>query len=57
MAFAILPRGKFRGTHTGQIVVRPTGIFEMVIAKGKVSPVKAKYCQIFHRVDGYSYAT
>jgi hypothetical protein len=48
---------KFRGTHRGPIVVRPTGILEMVIAKSKVSPVKAKYCQIFHRVDGYSYAT
>ncbi|MFB2919952.1 MULTISPECIES: RNA-guided endonuclease IscB [Aerosakkonema] len=53
---AILPSGKFAGTHIGRLTVRATGVFEMVTAKGKVSPVRAKYCQIVHRVDGYNYA-
>lgn len=53
---AILPSGKFAGTHIGRLTVRATGVFEMVTAKGKISPVRAKYCQIVHRVDGYNYA-
>ncbi|MEG4289271.1 RNA-guided endonuclease IscB [Microcoleus sp. C2C3] len=54
---AILPTGKFAGTHVGRLTVRATGVFEMVTQVGKVSPVRAKYCLAVHRVDGYSYAT
>ncbi len=53
---ATLPKGKFAGIHIGRLTVRATGVFEMVTVKGKVSPVRAKYCQIVHRVDGYNYA-
>ena len=53
---AILPTGKFAGTHVGRLTVRATGVFEMVTQVGKVSPVRAKYCLAVHRVDGYSYA-
>ncbi|MCL1472103.1 RNA-guided endonuclease IscB [Argonema antarcticum] len=53
---AILPTGKKAGTHIGRLTVRASGVFEMVTIKGKVSPVRAKYCQMVHRVDGYSYA-
>ncbi len=53
---AILPTGKYAGTHIGRLTVRATGVFEMVTVKGKVSPVRAKYCKILHRVDGYNYA-
>jgi hypothetical protein len=52
---AILPTGKFAGTHVGRLTVRATGVFEMVTQLGKVSPVRAKYCLAVHRVDGYSY--
>ena len=52
---AILPVGKFAGTHVGRLTVRATGVFEMVTPLGKVSPVRAKYCRGVHRVDGYSY--
>jgi len=52
---AILPTGKFAGTHVGRLTVRATGVFEMVTQLGKVSPVRAKYCLGVHRVDGYSY--
>lgn len=52
---AILPTGKFAGTHVGRLTVRATGVFEMVTPLGKVSPVRAKYCLRVHQVDGYSY--
>ena len=53
---AILPTGKFAGTHARRLSVHATGVFEMVTQVGKVSPVRAKYCLAVHRVDGYSYA-
>lgn len=52
---AILPTGKFAGTHVGRLTVRATGVFEMMTPLGKVSPVRAKYCLRVHQVDGYSY--
>ncbi|WP_262984695.1 RNA-guided endonuclease IscB [Nostoc sp. PA-18-2419] len=56
MVRAILPTGKFAGVHVGRVVVRATGVFEMVTSKGKVSPVRHKYYELIHKVDGYSYA-
>ena len=53
---AILPTGKFAGTHVGRLTVRATGVFEMVTNMGKVSPVRHKYCTALHRNDGYNYA-
>ena len=56
MVQAILPSGKFAGTHVGRLTVRATGVFEMMTSKGKVSPVRHKYCQAIHRNDGYMYS-
>jgi 5-methylcytosine-specific restriction endonuclease McrA len=56
MVRAILPKGKFAGTHVGRLTVRESGVFEMRTALGKVSPVRHKYCQSIHRNDGYMYA-
>lgn len=56
MVRAILPAGKFKGTHVGRLTVRASGVFEMVTDKGKVNPVRHKYCMALHRNDGYSYA-
>jgi hypothetical protein len=52
----ILPTGKFAGTHVGRLTVRKSGVFEIRTAKGKVSPVRHKYCNSIHRNDGYMYA-
>jgi 5-methylcytosine-specific restriction endonuclease McrA len=52
---ATLPTGKFAGTHVGRLTVRASGVFELMGAKGKVSPVRHKYCQAIHRQDGYMY--
>ena len=56
MVQATLPSGKFAGTHTGRLIVRASGVFEMMKATGKVSPVRHKYCRTIHRKDGYMYA-
>ncbi|MCC5601056.1 RNA-guided endonuclease IscB [Nostoc favosum] len=56
MVRAILPKGKFAGTHIGRLTVRESGVFEMRTAHGKVSPVRHKYCKSIHRNDGYMYA-
>ncbi|MBW4573149.1 MAG: RRXRR domain-containing protein [Tolypothrix carrinoi HA7290-LM1] len=56
MVRAILPSGKFAGTHVGRLTVRESGVFEMRTPKGKVSPVRHKYCKSIHRNDGYMYA-
>lgn len=53
---AILPSGKFAGTHVGRLTVRESGVFEMRTPKGKISPVRHKYCTSIHRNDGYMYA-
>ncbi|WP_414584852.1 RNA-guided endonuclease IscB [Scytonema sp. PCC 10023] len=56
MVRAILPSGKFAGIHVGRLTVRESGVFEMRTPKGKVSPVRHKYCKSIHRNDGYMYA-
>jgi len=55
MVRAILPIGKFAGTHVGRLTVRESGVFEMRTLRGKVSPVRHKYCNSIHRNDGYMY--
>ncbi len=55
MVQATLPTGKFAGTHVGRLTVRASGVFEMISPKGKISPVRHKYCQAIHRKDGYMY--
>jgi 5-methylcytosine-specific restriction endonuclease McrA len=56
MVQAMLPTGKFAGTHIGRLTVRESGVFEMRTPKGKISPVRYKYCKSVHRNDGYMYA-
>ncbi|NEO97554.1 MAG: HNH endonuclease [Symploca sp. SIO2E9] len=56
MVRAILPQGKFAGTHIGRLTVRKSGVFEMNTPKGKITPVRHKYCQLIQRNDGYMYS-
>ncbi|MHC5824887.1 MAG: hypothetical protein ACYT04_55855 [Nostoc sp.] len=56
MVRAILPAGKFAGTHVGRLTVRESGVFEMKTSLGKVSPVRHKYCKSIHCNDEYMYA-
>lgn len=56
MVSAILPSGKFAGTHVGRLTVRQSGVFSMRTPLGKISPARHKYCKLIHRNDGYMYA-
>ena len=49
---AVLPSGKYVGTHIGAVAVRATGSFRV----GKTDGISWKYCQRLHALDGYSYA-
>ena len=53
---AVLPSGKFAGTHVGRLAVRESGVFDLRTGLGKISPVRHKYCKTVHRNDGYMYA-
>jgi 5-methylcytosine-specific restriction endonuclease McrA len=55
MVRAILPTGKFAGTHLGRLTVRESGVFELRTSLAKVSPVRHKYCKSIHLNDGYMY--
>ncbi|MDD2338902.1 MAG: RNA-guided endonuclease IscB [Methanosarcina sp.] len=54
---AIIPKGKYKGTHIGAISCRKTGYFDiknkegMKIAQG----INHKYCNVLSRTDGYEY--
>ena len=56
MVRAVLPSGKFAGTHVGRLAVRESGVFDLRTGLGKISPVRHKYCKTVHRNDGYMYA-
>lgn len=54
---AVVPKGKFTGTHFGRLSVRKTGNFDLRRGDGlKVSSVNHKYCKAIHRNNGYSYS-
>ena len=52
MVRAVVPKGKFAGTHVGRISVRAKGNFRL----NGVGDVNHKYCTAIHRKDGYAYA-
>jgi 5-methylcytosine-specific restriction endonuclease McrA len=49
---AVVPKGKFAGTHTARITIRATGHFKL----NGVGDVNYKYYTAIHRKDGYTYA-
>jgi len=55
---AVMPKGKYKGTHTGRVAVRETGWFTMTGIKNG-QPFKAEvfhaYCRRLERADGYDY--
>ena len=52
---AVVPKGKYAGTHVGRVAVRVTGSFAIHHAEGKVDGVSHRYCQVVQRTDGYGY--
>ena len=47
---AIVPSGKYQGTHSGRVVIRFKGCFQI----GRI-PVHPRYVTLVHQHDGYSY--
>lgn len=54
MVKAIVPAGKYAGTHIGRVACRATGSFDITTATGKVT-VSHKHIKTIHHSDGYSY--
>lgn len=53
MVKAVIPVGKYKGTHVGVVSVRRRGTFRI---HGKVGDVHWRYCTVLYKVDGYGYA-
>jgi 5-methylcytosine-specific restriction endonuclease McrA len=53
-ARAVVPKGKHAGTHTGRVVVRAKGTFDIRTANGLASS-NHRHVQLLQRADGYAY--
>lgn len=53
---AVVTSGKKIGTHSGRVLCRQTGSFDITTATGRVAGINQKYCQFVHRKDGYAYS-
>jgi len=55
MVKAVIPKGKYAGTHTGRIAVRKKGNFKIKTST-QTFDVNHKYCQHIHKSDGFAYS-
>lgn len=53
MVRAVVPKGKNAGIHTGRVVVRSRGTFQVGARDG----INHRYCSLVQRSDGYGYAS
>jgi len=51
---AIVPKGKYSGTHTGRVAVRKKGNFKLKTSS-QTFDVNHKYCHHIHKSDGFAY--
>lgn len=54
---AVVPSGKYRGTHVGRVAIRKSGSFNITTAQGLVQGISHRHCRIVQAADGYAYAT
>lgn len=52
---AVVPSGKYAGTHTGRVAVRASGGFNVRTAHG-LATARHSYFRLLQRADGYAYA-
>ena len=53
---AVVPRGKYAGTHTGSVLVRASGRFDITADGHRVAQgISYKYCRVLQREDGWTY--
>ncbi|HEX4208199.1 MAG TPA: RNA-guided endonuclease IscB [Ktedonobacteraceae bacterium] len=55
MVRAVVPSGKKQGVHTGRVLVRATGSFDIRTQSERVQGISHRYCRTLYRCDGYRY--
>jgi len=53
---AVVPQGKYAGTHVGRVAIRTSGSFNITTAHG-IQRSGYRYCRLVQHADGYAYAT
>ena len=48
-------KGKYEGHHTGRVMTRANGSFDIRTSHGELVTASHKDCRILQYVDGYSY--
>lgn len=54
---AVVPGGKYQGTHVGRVAIRKSGSFNITTDHELVQGISYRYCRIIQAADGYAYAT
>ena len=49
------PHLRAKGVHSGRVLVRTRGIFDLQARHGRVKDIPARYCRSLHHNDGYGY--
>lgn len=52
---AVIPHGKKTGIHSGRVLCRKSGSFDISTMSGRVAGISHRYCKISHFLDGYQY--
>ncbi|MEO3863919.1 RNA-guided endonuclease IscB, partial [Acrocarpospora sp. B8E8] len=52
---ANVPKGKRTGVHTGRVLVRSSGSFDITTRHGRVTGINHKHVRALQRADGYGY--
>jgi len=55
MVTANVPKGKKIGIHTGRVLVRANGNFDIQTGTGRVAGIGHRHCTMVHQKDGYAY--
>ncbi|MDQ0599578.1 5-methylcytosine-specific restriction endonuclease McrA [Streptomyces canus] len=54
---AVIPIGRYAGTHVGRVAVRTSGRFNMRTRHGLIQGIHHRHVRLLQRADGYAYAT
>lgn len=53
---AVVPKGKWRGTHVGRVAIRTSGSFNISTPAGLVTNINCRHFRLLQRADGYSHS-
>ncbi|MEU8039165.1 RNA-guided endonuclease IscB [Streptosporangium sp. NPDC049078] len=54
---AAVPAGKKAGVHTGRVLVRSSGSFDITTRHGRITGINHRHVRHLQRADGYGYTT